>query len=72
MIMDTCAVCKKHKNTRPFGVDGAPICFACMKSDPALEQEARLQLMKIAKHFIRTGEGPDFIIAALAFKDDFK
>lgn len=41
-----CIWCGTEKDLRPYGPNGAPICFPCMKDDPSREQEARRQLFK--------------------------
>lgn len=45
--MTKCELCKKPAETRPYGLNGANICFACMKADPALEAHAMSALSKM-------------------------
>lgn len=38
----TCYLCSNpNKETRPYGPGGQSICFACMKADSNLEDEAK-------------------------------
>ena len=42
--MKACSICKStDRELRPYGKGGAPICFPCMKADPAVEREAKRQ-----------------------------
>lgn len=47
-----CQTCKEHTNTRPYGVNGAPICFVCAMSTPesivetAKQFQERFELVK--------------------------
>lgn len=37
-----CCLCKQEcDDVRPYGPGAQPICFPCMKSDPAIEEEAK-------------------------------
>ena len=44
--MKACIYCRKKEDLRPYGPDGAPICFDCMKASPEREAEAERQLRK--------------------------
>lgn len=39
-----CYLCKKLKDTRPYGEGSQEICFPCMKESPDREAEAERQL----------------------------
>lgn len=62
--MDRCSVCnfeKRWADLRPYGKDGAPICFPCMKADQAREKEAERQFQKMLDApgaTVLTDEGP--------------
>lgn len=43
--MRTCETCHEEKDVRPYGANGALICFDCMKADPEREREAKRQFM---------------------------
>ncbi len=48
--MMTCSYCEKEfgpNDIRPYGKDGALICFDCMKADSAREEEAVRQFEAI-------------------------
>ena len=58
----TCIICNSPKNeTRPYGVDGSPVCFPCMQASPEREAEARKQLDKV---FDLAGPGPFLLTSA--------
>lgn len=38
--MNKCSVCNQEEELRPYGKNGALICFDCMKSTPEREAEA--------------------------------
>lgn len=48
-----CETCKKEEDCRPYGTNGAQICFDCMTASPEREREAehqfRSQLMAAAE-----------------------
>ncbi len=48
-----CMYCNKGKEEveelRPYGKDGQPVCFPCMKADPEREKEAEHQYMEAIK-----------------------
>jgi hypothetical protein len=50
MPAKTCCVCgrgaRQGVELRPYGPQGAPICFRCARSTPELEAEAKAQLRK--------------------------
>lgn len=40
----TCSTCKQEKECRPFGKDGASICFQCAMATPESQAETEKQL----------------------------
>ena len=66
----TCSCCGQLEGTgkreiRPYGKDGADICFECMTSDPEKEMEARKQFarkddaaIRLTRSSLLTPEGP--------------
>lgn len=40
MKYNTCYLCHKAEETRPYGDGGQPICFPCMKASPEREAVA--------------------------------
>lgn len=39
--MNTCSICQQTQEVRPYGPQGALICFTCMKATPGLEEKAK-------------------------------
>ena len=48
-MIGMCYYCDETDDLRPYGPDGADICFRCMKEDPKREEEAERQFNKIAE-----------------------
>ena len=44
-----CYYCGTSDDLRPYGPGGAPLCFPCMKADPAREEEAERQFTVITE-----------------------
>lgn len=44
-----CAYCKCEEDLRPYGRDGAWICFTCAMGSDENKEEARRQLFKLLK-----------------------
>lgn len=42
--MSICATCNQERETRPYGMNGAPICFNCAMATPESQAEAERQL----------------------------
>lgn len=42
-----CYYCDKENDLRPYGPNGSPICFSCMKVSPEREKEAEYYFSKV-------------------------
>jgi hypothetical protein len=54
---DRCYVCGEPGDLRPYGVNGQPICFGCMFSDPERKAEGERQLARRLR-----GLGPEVTV----------